>query len=334
MRRRRAQSWAALLRKALSMSGAVPLQVIDFHSHHVPSRFTLTSAQSAPPGQKERWEATNRLISDEALLLREIDSGDLAARVVNMPAAQIADSDGRVTRETILAINDAMAELVARHPERIHGMASIDAYDGDFAAREVERAIGELGLKGVFVEAGQGDLLIEAPQARPTLEAAARLGALVFVHPVNPQPMTNRMAPYGRIGTLFARGALNAQALIALVESGVFEELPDLRIAVTGLAFGGIVMAAQFDGFSKLPGGALATMRKHVHVDIMGFNPAMIRAAVDLLGADNVLCGSDWPILNEGPIAPTLAGALAAAGLSAQEQARIAGGNALRLLGV
>jgi len=48
--------------------------------------------------------------------------------------------------------------------------------------------------------------------------------------------MTRRMVSYGRIGTLFARGTINAQALIALVEGGVFEALPGLRVAVTALA--------------------------------------------------------------------------------------------------
>ena len=54
--------------------------------------------------------------------------------------------------------------------------------------------------------------------------------------------MTNQMVPYGRIGTLFARGSINAQALIALVEGGVFEQLPDLRVVVTGLAWGSVTV--------------------------------------------------------------------------------------------
>ena len=58
----------------------------------------------------------------------------------------------------------------------------------------------------------------------------------VFVHPVAPQPLTRQMAPYGMIGTLFARGAVNSASLIALVEGGVFSELPDLRIVVTAHA--------------------------------------------------------------------------------------------------
>jgi hypothetical protein len=63
-----------------------------------------------------------------------------------------------------MAMNDELAELVARHPGRIYGLASVDGYDGDNSAREAERAITELGLRGLFVDCARDDLLIDAPQ--------------------------------------------------------------------------------------------------------------------------------------------------------------------------
>jgi aminocarboxymuconate-semialdehyde decarboxylase len=66
----------------------------------------------------------------------------------------------------------------------------------------------------------------------------------------------------------------------------------------------------------------------------MGFNGGLIRSTVDLLGADHVLVGSDWPIVNEGPIRPHVGRAFAAAKLTEDEQQLIASGNTLRLLGL
>src|SRR6478735_4007510 len=117
------------------------LSVVDFHCHHVPSRFELTAAKMAPASQRARWDAIARKLSDEDLLLKDIRDGLLASRVVNIPAQLIADPEGHVPHETIMAINDHVAALAARHPGRIHGLASIDAYDGETAAREVERAV-------------------------------------------------------------------------------------------------------------------------------------------------------------------------------------------------
>jgi predicted TIM-barrel fold metal-dependent hydrolase len=305
--------------------------VIDFHNHHIPARFEHDVVNAAPPAQRERWKVLARRLSDEALLLRDIREGALAARVVNMSPALIADPEGRVPHETIMAMNDDLAALVARNPGRIHGLASVDAYDGDRSGREAERAIRDLGLRGLFVDCARGDLMIDAPQARPTLEVAAKLGVPVLVHPIAPQPLTRQMVPYGPIGTLYARGTANSAALIALVEGGVFSQLPGLRVVVTALALGGVAMAAGLSGQSLRPGGAIDVMRKHVFIDTNCIHPALIRASVDLLGAGNVMAGSDWPI-NDAPIRDTLTDAMQHAGLSQDEQNALAAGNCRRLL--
>ena len=127
--------------------------IIDFHNHHIPARFSQRLVQASPASERARWEVLARKLSDEDLLLQDIREGDLAARVVNMAPALIAGAEGRVTHETIMAMNDDLAALVARHPGRIYGLASVDAYDGDQSGREAERAIVELGLRGLFVDA-------------------------------------------------------------------------------------------------------------------------------------------------------------------------------------
>src|SRR5262249_54624216 len=154
-------------------------------------------------------------------------------------------------------------------------------YDGDRAAHELERAVGALGLRGVIVDCARGDLLIDAPQARATLEVAARLGVPVFIHPVAPQPLTRQMAPYGLIATLFARGTINSAALIALVEGGVFSQLPGLRVVVTAHAIGGLAMLAGLSSESRMPSGTQEVLRRHVFVDTTLPDPAVIRASVD-----------------------------------------------------
>jgi predicted TIM-barrel fold metal-dependent hydrolase len=310
------------------------VSVVDFHNHHVPARFEVTAAKAAPASQRARWEAIACKLADEDLLLEDMRDGELAARVVNIPAQLIADADGHVPHDVIVAINDHVADLVARHPGRVLGLASVDAYDGDRAAREAERAIRDLGLRGLFVDCARGDLLIDAPQARATLDVAATLGVPVFVHPVAPRPLTRQMSPYGLIGTLFARGTVNAAALIALVEGGVFAQLPGLRVVVTAHAIGGLAMASGLSGQSRQGGGAIEVMRKHVYIDTQMIHPALIRAAVDLLGADHVLAGSDWPIVDDGPIRGRLIDAMKQAGFSRDQQKAIAGENCLRLLGL
>jgi aminocarboxymuconate-semialdehyde decarboxylase len=316
------------------MRNANAPSVVDFHCHHVPARFAVTAGRHAPASQRARWDAITNKLADESLLLKDVHDGHLAARVINIPAGLIADAEGRVPHDTIVAINDHVADLAARHPGRLYGLASVDAYDGERAAREAERAIRDLGLLGLFVDCARGDALLDAPQARPTLAVAARLGVPVFAHPVAPQPLTRQMAPYGVIGTLFARGTVNSACLIALVEGGVFAELPSLRLVVTGHAVGGLAMASGLSRQSRVPSGAAEVMRRHVYIDTQMMHPALIRVAIDLLGADHVMAGSDWPIVDDGPIRARLIEAMEQAGLTDDEQRAVTSGNCLRLLGV
>ena len=310
------------------------LDIVDFHNHHVPRGFTPTTVSHAPANQQARWEAINLLLADEEALVAATQTGDIQARVVNIPTALIADPNGDVPEGTVERINDSLAALVARHPGRLHGLATIDAYSGEAGAREVERAVRGLGLRGLFVDCAKGDRFIDAPEARPTLTAAAELGVPVFVHPVNP-PLSRLLAPYGPIGTLYARGTANSAALVALIEGGAFDALPGLKVVVTNLAIGGVLLSGAF-GRPRQDGTDIRTLlRRHVHIDTMGFNPILLRAAVELLGAANVLVGSDWPIVDTAPIRDRVEAALTAAGVTEDAARRlIAGGNARRLLGI
>jgi len=313
------------------MADTAPLSIIDFHCHHIPSRWPATTTLYAAPDQRARWEHINRLMADEAALLADIDSGDIEARVINTSTALVGDEDGNVPADIFEPVNDALANLVHRHPGRLYGLASIDAFAGETAAREATRAIRGLGLNGLFLECAKGDRLLDAPEARPTLATAATLGVPVFVHPIYPRDLTRQLAPYGRLGTLFARGTINAASLIALLEGGVFDELPDLQVVVTTLAIGAIMLGSALTG-AKIRSDAPEKLRRHVYIDTMGFDPALIRASVDILGADHVLVGSDWPIVNDKPIRERVVQALQASGLDAREQQLIASGNTRRLL--
>jgi predicted TIM-barrel fold metal-dependent hydrolase len=314
------------------MTDTAALRAIDFHTHHIPARFEVTAGRTAPANQQQRWQALAQKLADEALLVKDIRDGALSARVVNIPAQLMAGADGRVPHETIVTINDELAALVARYPGNIYGLASVDGYDGDVSAREAERAIRELGLRGIFMDCARGEVMIDAPQARPTLETAARLNVPVFVHPVAPQALTKQMAPYGVMGTLFARGTTNSASLIALIEGGVFSQLTSLRVVVTALAFGGLAMAAALESESRLDSDTIAVLRRNVWIDTMWPQPALIRAAVDLLGHEHVIAGSDWPIVDNGSVPDGLAQAMQRAGIPGDQQNAIAADNCRRLL--
>jgi aminocarboxymuconate-semialdehyde decarboxylase len=145
---------------------AVPLKIVDFHNHYVGPDFTLTTLAGVPPAQRKYWEGVNRNLADPASLLSSIETADIAGRVINTPTAFLENADGEVPAGTIERINDHIANLVAKNPGRLFGLATVDAYSGETGARELTRAVKELGLRGVFVESGKKDLLPDAPWRR------------------------------------------------------------------------------------------------------------------------------------------------------------------------
>jgi predicted TIM-barrel fold metal-dependent hydrolase len=311
-----------------------PLQVIDFHNHFVgPSFRTTTQERIKNPAARAAWARIDALLESPDALLASLDETGVAARVINIPTAFLEDADGNVPPDTHRRINDEVAAMVAKNPGRIHGLATIDAFSGEAGAREVQRAYDDLGLRGIFVESASGDLLLDAAEARPTLAAAEALGIPVFVHPQTDPQLHARFSRSGALGLRLARGTVNAASLLAMLDTGVFDELPNLRVVVTTLAIGGVLMAGGFGEGHGIRSDTPELMRRHVYIDTMGLHPALAGSVVSLLGADHVLAGTDWPIVVEKDVPARLQTALTAAGLDAAEQRMVASGNTLRLLG-
>lgn len=306
-------------------------RIVDFHNHFVGQKFAMTGQGNA---SGPAAELLRRNMTDAGALLGSIDEARIAARVINTPTAFIEDKDGNVPAGTHEKINDGLAELVAKHKGRIYAMATVDAYAGDAAAKELQRAVKDLKLTGVFIESGKRGLLPDAPEARATLTVAAELGVPVFLHPVTDPQMHERFKRTGRNGTRLARATINSAALIAMLEGGVYDKLPKLQTVVTTLAIGGVLMAGGFGDGALIRADTPADKRRHVYIDTMGLHPALVRSVVELLGADHVLMGTDWPIVVEKNVPERLQKAMDACGLDAAQQRLLAGGNALKLLGV
>ena len=317
-----------------SAQAAAPLKIVDFHNHTISPSWTLTNLANAPPAARAAVEALNRNLQSQDALLASINSAGIAARVINTPTAFIEDADGKLPPGTIPRVNDQMAELVAKHTGKLYGLATVDAFSGDDGAREVTRAVKDLKLRGLFLESAKRDLLLGDKVTRPTLATAASLGVPVFVHPLTDPELHKRFSRTGRMGLRLARGTINNAALISMLEGGTFDEVPKLQVVMTTLAMGGILLAGGFGDGSGIRSDAPALTRRHVYVDTMGIHPAVMRCAVDLLGADHVLLGTDWPIVAEKSVPERLQKAFAHCGLTAAEQQMIASGNTLKLLGV
>jgi aminocarboxymuconate-semialdehyde decarboxylase len=233
-------------------------------------------------------------------------------------------------------LNDHMAEVVGRYPDRFYGLGTVPLQDPQLAIAELER-FASLGLVGVEIGSHVNDWNLDAPELFPFFEACARLNLAVFVHPWD-MMAKEKMKKYW-LPWLVGMPAESSLALCSLIFGGVLERLPHLRVAI---AHGGgsfpYTLGRIQHGFEVRPDlvavdNAIAP-REYVGkfwVDSLVHDPAMLQVLVDLFGANRVAVGSDYPF----PLGEHLPGKLVESmPWDAPTKALVKSGAALEWLGI
>ncbi len=125
-------------------------------------------------------------------------------------------------------INEAVATHCAAGAGRLYGLGTLPLQHPDLAVRELERAITDLGLKGVSVSTNVDGRELADRAFEPVWEAAAGLGAVVFVHPWGCSLGPRLGAHF--LGNTFGQPAETALALSHLVFAGTLDRHPGLRL--------------------------------------------------------------------------------------------------------
>ncbi|MBD9650212.1 amidohydrolase [Ensifer sp. ENS09] len=305
-----------------------PLDIVDIHAHLWPPAWHPGGRYEKPAGAFTP-EIHQKITTPQALV-DELEQSGVSLAVVTATVESLFGTEGNVPLAAVREANDWLATLSHEHPT-LAGFAVVDAFAGEEAALEAERAIVDLGLSGLVIDSSRDDKFIADPVVRPTLDVAARHRVPVFVHPVAHPNAEVLIRGAGNLGNSLGRGLMNGVAFLSVVQSSLLEELPDLHLVFATLGLGAIVQAAR-GGVYALP-ARQAGRRPNIYFDTMGHDPDIIHTLTGFFGADRVLAGTDWPILaalNRNEFRESLA----QAGLNEQEARLVAGGNARRLLGL
>jgi len=235
-------------------------------------------------------------------------------------------------------LNDHIAELVQRFPQRFVGLGTLPLQDPESAQGELERCVRDLGLAGVEIGTHVNEWNLDRPELFPVFERARELGAAVFVHPwdmLGAERMPDYWLPW-----LVGMPAETCMALCSVLFGGVLERLPGLRIAFAhgGGSFPGTIGRIEH-GFKVRPD--LCATRNAVnpreylgrfYLDSLVHDADALRYLIRLVGVERIALGSDYPF----PLGEQPPGALieSMADLDAQDRARLLGGTALEFLAV
>jgi aminocarboxymuconate-semialdehyde decarboxylase len=198
------------------------------------------------------------------------------------------------------AVNNGLAEMRRAAPDRLLPLASLPMQDGARAARELERACGELGLRGAALCTHVNGVDLDRSELGAVFAAAERLDVPLFLHPQNAGDPT-RLQDY-HLWNLVGFMMETATAAARLILSGVFERYPRLKVV---LAHGGGFLPYQLgrldhghkvrrDLNARLPKPPTAYLG-NIFCDSLTHDGRALRFLIDRIGADHVVLGTDHP---------------------------------------
>src|SRR5262247_4922972 len=273
--------------------------------------------------------------------LKDMDEQGVDVQVVSIHTPLFSyDLDSAPGRQLAREVNDEIASMTRRWPQRFAGLATLPVQDVKAAIDELERAVTVLGLKGAELDtAGVNGENWDEQKFRPLFKAAEAMGAVLFFHP---QPQHNfLMQRINRYGLFNSLGVIldDAIAVAVLIVGGVLEACPNLKVCIAHgggpacYAMGRIDRNwhATPEANRSIPKPPSSYQRQLYYDTVVGSEKAL-RFLLDEVGSDRVVLGSDWPFVPWHP--SPVAWVQGLKSLSSDEKEKILWKNLESLLGL
>jgi aminocarboxymuconate-semialdehyde decarboxylase len=296
---------------------------IDVFNHIITPRYNEARLKLAPGWM--HLEGQTRIMPalfDLDARFRAMDTaGDGYVQIINTANPPVESIAGPTEAAALARIaNDEMAELVARHPDRFAGAAACVAMnDVAGAVEELDRAVRQLGARGVQLYTEAQGRPLDHPDFAPIFQKIVELDIPVLLHPVRgpdradyPTEDASRFDTWRIFGWLYDTVA----AMSRLVFTGIFDRHPDIKIVTHHL--GGFAPYASErirEGYDKFLLAASARNepvpleqhpyeyfhRFYADTITIGSVPALA-CGIEFFGADRVLFATDMPFDTQGGV--------------------------------
>lgn len=329
------------------MSGPARIPAVDVHAHYL-SEALLEVDRGFHVVEDEGW--------GRMLYHRERPMGPLPEALTEVSAV-LADMDERridlralattswlmcywaepaLGQEIARATNESIADGVARHPERLVGLACLPLQDVERAIDELGYAVHTLGLRGVAAGTNVNGRYFDDPEFEPLFSALQDLDVPIFFHP-DQVAGAERMADY-YLTRLIGNPHEVAIALARLILGGVVERFPGVSLC---FPMGGgslpLLIGRVEHGWRARQEASGLTARtpleslRSCYFDTIMHSTRSLSFAFDLVPAANFMLGSDYP-WDMGERDPV--GMLESLAGLGDDRGRILGATAAELLGL
>jgi aminocarboxymuconate-semialdehyde decarboxylase len=234
--------------------------------------------------------------------LRLMDRAGVEVQVLSACPQLPYDEDGQKATRAARFVNDQYAELVKRRQDRFRAFAALPLPHVDESLGEMGRALDELRLAGLAMNTTVlGRALVE-PEYEPVFAELNRRKAVLYLHPAGNGACSPLISDY-HLTWMVGAPVEDTISVMQLITHGVPTRYPDIKIINSHLG-GALPMLLQRadDQYSweapdtpELP--SVAARRMWYDTVGHGHVPAL-RCAIDSLGADRLLLGTDFPYEN------------------------------------
>ena len=234
--------------------------------------------------------------------LRLMDRAGVEVQVLSAAPQRPYSEDPENAANTARYVNDQYAQLVERHRDRFRAFAALPMPNVEESLAELDRALGDLAMAGVVMNTTVlGHALVE-PGFEPIFAELDRRGAVLYLHPAG----NNACSPL--IGTYHLTWMVGAPvedtiSIMHLITHGVPVRYPGIKIINSHLGGALPMLLQRWDdqygwespGTPEPP----SVSARRMWYDTVGHGhvPAL-RCAIDSLGADRLLLGTDFPYEN------------------------------------
>lgn len=284
-------------------------RLLEDGSHHDPGFASLTGfyLNDPSPGLAKLRERMQDL---DQLRIHDMNETGIAKQILSLTSPGVQVFEAATAVSLAKEFNDQLAEAIARHPDRFAGLAAIGPQTPAAAAKELERSVNTLGLKGAIVNSHTRGEYLDDSKFWPIFEAAEALDVPIYLHPNTPPArMIEPFLERGLDGAIFGFAVETGLHALRMIVSGVFDKFPKLRIVLGHLGEGlpywlfridfmhaRMVSTNRYPNVGKLNRRPSEYLKENFWVTTSGMSwEPPILYAQSVLGLDRVLYAMDYP---------------------------------------
>ncbi|MES2361512.1 MAG: amidohydrolase family protein [Pseudomonadota bacterium] len=250
-------------------------------------------------------ELGRRLADIDELRLEEMDKAGISLTILSQtgPGVQ-GEPDTAAAIRGAAENNDYLASRIARHPARFAGFAALPMQDPVAAAKELERAVLQLGFKGALVNGHTQGRYYDDPAYDVVWERLQALDLPLYLHPIDFPQVPQTLAGFPVIqGASWGWGVETGSHALRLLFGGVFDRFPRLKLVLGHMGEGLPFQRWRYDSrFAAYPFGVKLQRKpseyigSNILITTSGVcSEAALVGAIAEMGAEAVLFSVDYP---------------------------------------